>query len=139
MQGFCICQVSEYTSSSENTSALVMPGSEYAMFLNIQRFWICQGYTRFGICVNMPKLAWRLCFAFPYSTPFSIWTRGCLFQSLHETRRFSLKEHGAVFWRAKVGRICFVFCFRLNSFISKISNLLLPFGGRESWYTLTGF
>ena len=39
----------------------------------------------------------------------------------------------------KAGSICFVFCFRLNSLISKTSNFVLHFGGRESCYTLTGF
>ena len=32
--------------------------------------------------------------------------------------------------------ICFVFCYRLNSFITKISNLLLPFGGHALYCVL---
>ena len=32
--------------------------------------------------------------------------------------------------------ICFVFCYRLNSFIIKISNLLLPFGGHALYCVL---
>ena len=44
------------------------------------------------------------------------------------------------FFSIVAGSIWFVFCFRLNIFIIKISNLLLPLGaeragGRESWCT----
>ena len=59
-------------------------------------------------------------------------TRGYLFQSLHKT---SLKESETVFLDIQnlifsVGAlsILFGFCFRLNIFTSKISNLLLPSG-----------
>ena len=90
--------------------------SEYARFLNIPGFWICQGYAMeilYGyigsrICLNMPKCAsiWLnlpewLCFAFPHSNFLSIWTHGYLFQSLDETGWCSLKEHEAVFWKTK--------------------------------------
>ena len=59
-----------------------------------------------------------------------------------------LKEHEVVFlirqnsiFYGVVGSIWFVFCFRLNIFTNKISNLLLRFeaeggGGYESLYAL---
>ena len=61
---------------------------------------------------------------------------------------YSLKEHEAVFLKMEsyifsivAGSIWFGFCFRLNTFTSKISNLLLPIGAKgskdcESWLTI---
>ena len=78
----------------------------------------------------------------------SIWTRGYLFQHY---RSFSLKETEVVFLETKnlvvflvAASILFGFCFKLNVFTIKISNLLLPFGakgdgGYESWYKYTLF
>ena len=62
---------------------------------------------------------------------------GYLFQRLHETRSDSLKEYEAIFLKRhfilfySTRSIWFVFCFGLNIFIRKISNLLLTLGFRE--------
>ena len=80
-------------------------GSECARILNILELWICQGYTGFriclnipdcvgicldmpeyaGICVNMPKSAWMTFFyisSFPhlFYNPLPTRTRGYLFK-----------------------------------------------------------
>ena len=84
------------------------------------------------------------CFTFPH---FPI---GYLFQRLRGSRSYSLKEHEAPFLKRKFDFFCsswdrsvwfvvfFLFCFRLNIFTGKTSNLLLPFmgeaaEGRELW------
>ena len=84
---------------------MVTQGLEYAwVFLNIPE------YAK--MCVNMPKSAWMTFLAFPHSNSLSIWTHGYLFQSLH----CSLKRQSLVFF-IEPGSICFVFCYRPNSFI----------------------
>ena len=123
---------------------MVTQGPEYAwIFLN--NSWIYLNMPKFAwLCLNLPE--W-LCLAFPHSFPhncLSIWTRGYLFQSLGETGRYSLKEHEAVFWSNKVWFFYrnwkYLLCFLLYAkLFCKISNLLLPFWGHESWYTLIGF
>ena len=83
-------------------------------------------YDHAQICLN------DFCFIFFYCNPLSISTRAYLFQRLHKTRSFSLKENKAVFLETQnlifdiVAAILFGFCFRLNIFTSKTSNLLLP-------------
>ena len=56
-----------------------------------------------------------------------------LLQCLHETISYSLKEHNAVFFLKRQFFFVYqlevfdiLFCFRLNIFMSNISNLLLP-------------
>ena len=80
------------------------------------------------ICLN------GFCFIFPHSNPLSTLMRAYLFQRLHKTRSFSLKENEdtKLFLETKnlnfsiVSVILFGFCFRLNVFTNKISNVLLP-------------
>ena len=49
------------------------------------------------ICVNMAKSAWMaFTLYFPIVIPLPTWTRAYLFQHLHKTRSFSLKENNAV-------------------------------------------
>ena len=94
------------------------------MYLNMQKYaWLC---------VNMPKFAWTV-----FALHFLI-VIPCFIQRLHEGRRCSLKEHEAIslkreslVFSAVVGNIRFAFCFRINIFTSKISNLLLPL--RDEW------
>ena len=122
--GICIMpgyQGSEYTSISEYTRALIMPvvlnGPGLHRVRNIYQYaQIIPEYA--GIWWIFLNLSEWLCFAFSRSTPF-------LFERVvtyFKTRRYSLKEHEAAFWRDKfdlfveAGSICFVFCFRLNSF-----------------------
>ena len=55
--------------------------------------------------------------------------RGYSFQRLYETRNYSLKEHEAVFLNSQTlvaGSVWFVFCFGLDIFTNKISNLPGP-------------
>ena len=112
MPAFRICQGSKYT------KALNMP-----LVLNLPRFWTNQGseYVRVNRVLNMPKYAWlRLaeyawkCLNMPtyawicpnlpewlllyisLCNTLSTWTRAYLFQRLHKTRSFSLKENDAV-------------------------------------------
>ena len=124
------------------------------------------GLTGFWICLNMPDYVWLnmhgyvwicqymreyaqiclngFCFIFPYCNALSPWTRAYLFQRLHKTRSFHLKENDAVFLDTNidfstVAVIIFGFCFRLDIFTNKISNLLLTLeveggGGCESGY-----
>ena len=113
-------------------------GSEYSRFLNIQGFWIFKAseYTRvlnmlglhsiwmhliiheyIWICLNMLEYVW-ICLNLSewlllYISPLSTWTLDYLFQHLHKTRSYSLKEHGTVFLKRPK---------------SKISYLLLPVG-----------
>ena len=100
---------------------------EYPKVLNIPRlyiclwFWICQGseYVRLNRVLNMPDYVWLnlhkyvwncqylreyaqiclngFCLIFPYCNALSPWTRAYLFQRLHKTRSFRLKENDAVF------------------------------------------
>ena len=123
--------------------------------LNIPGFWICQGYARFWICLNvwkflnMPDCLWVclnmseyaiICLNLPewifFTSPFcnnlSTRTSGYLPQRLNDTRNYSLEEHEAAFLKRQnlffstvTGSIWFTFW--LNIFWSKISNLLLPF------------
>ena len=112
MPGFWIYQSSEYTFSSEYTRVLNMPGLHHGDIPWLHRVWNMPEWIHLNnswICLNMPEYAWiylnlpeLLCVAFPHRTSLSIWTRGYLLQSLHETRRYSLKEHKAIFWRAMV-------------------------------------
>ena len=116
--------------------------------------WICLNEPEYAwICLNLPE--WFLFYIspFPYLfyNSFSTWTHGYLFERLQETRR----NTRLFSWIDKIWFFLkqlepFVFCFRLNIFISKISNSLLPFvvegvggggggGGCQSWYILLVF
>ena len=111
MRGFQICQVSKYT------KAVNMP-----LVLNLPRLWINQSseYVRLNRVLNMPDYVWLnmhgyvwicqylrkyaqiclngFCFIFPYCLyAVSTWTCAYLFQCLHKTGSFSLKENDAVF------------------------------------------
>ena len=117
MPGFWLKKGSEYTRVVNMPLVLKMPGfwiyqgseyatgSEVAKVLNKQGFWICQGYTGFWICLNMsacmclhmaeyaeicmnmPKSAWMA-----FALYFPLWST-YLFQRLHKTRSFSLKDN----------------------------------------------
>ena len=126
---------------------LDIPVYAWIMILNMSDYaWVCL------ICLNMPEYAWicllnDFCFTFSHCNPLSAWRHGYLFQHLHETRSYSLKKYEAVFLTRQnltfplvAESIWFNFCFRINIFTSKISNLLLSLGaewarGCEFWYT----
>ena len=110
MRGFQICQGSKYT------KALNMP-----LVLNLPRLWINQSseYGKLNRVLNMPDYVWLnmhgyvwicqymreyaqiclngFCFIFPYCNALSTSSRAYLFQHLHKTKSFSLKENDAVF------------------------------------------
>ena len=72
-------------------------------------------------------------FTFTHCKILSAWTRGCLFQRLHESESRNLNEHETAFLKRQdlsFFREVFdlFFCLRLNIFISKILNMLLPLG-----------
>ena len=132
--GFWMYQDSEYASGSEFARVLNMSGlpqgSKYALICLIMSGWICLDMREYAqICLN------GFCFIFPHCNLLSTWRRGYSFQRLHKTRSFSLNEKSK--WGCFLGdtqfdlvaaSILFVFYFRLNISISKISNLLLPLG-----------
>ena len=98
------------------------------VWLNMHGYvWICQYLRKYAqICLN------GFCFTFPYCLyAVSTWTRVYLFQRLHKTGSFSLKENDAVFFGdtnidfSIVAVVIFGFCFRVDIFTNKISNLLL--------------
>ena len=95
--------------------------------------WLCLNmrmaceYSK--ICVN------GFCFTFHHCQPFPIETRDYLFQHLHKTKSYGLKEHKAVFLKIQnmissigIGHISCVSFFRLCISTSKISNLQLLLG-----------
>ena len=102
-------------------------GSEYARVTQCsEHSWINPEYV--WLCLDMTEYAWMAsAIYFPIFIPFLL--GGYLFQFSHKTRSHSLKKHKAVFWQRQTGvtgSIWCVFCFRLNIFTIKISNLLLP-------------
>ena len=86
MPGFWIYQGSEYASVSEFAKVLNKQGSEYA-WLCLADAWICR-YMREYAQIGPNGFS----VIFPYFGTFSTWTRAYLFQRLHKTRNFSLKE-----------------------------------------------
>ena len=111
------------------------------IWLNMHGYvWICQYLREYAqICLN------GFCFIFPYCNTLSTWTRAYVFQLLHKTRFWSYGEWSC-FPRdtnidvSIVAVILFGFCFRLDIFTNKISNLLLTLeaegsGGCESGYS----
>ena len=60
--------------------------------------WLCLIMREYAeIYVNMPKSAWMT-----FVLHFHILMCGYLFQRVHETRSYGLKEHEAVFWWDKI-------------------------------------
>ena len=126
----------------------VAQGSEYGWIFLIMSDWKSLDLSEYAtICGNLPKSAWTafVLYLFPHSSALYTWTLGYLFQRLHTTRSFSLKQSEAVFLETQFNltavSILFGFCFRLNISTSKFSNLLLPLwvegdGVCESWSTL---
>ena len=124
--GFWIYQRSEY--------ARVTRGSEYAWIPEYA--WI--GLIMFvyvWICLNKPQLPeWLLFYISPFLylfyNPFFTWTHGYLFERLQESKQtggYSLKEQETCFLKETkfnfsiaAESVLFVFCFRLNTFTSKI-------------------
>ena len=148
MPGFWIYQGTEYTSSSDYTRVLNVPGLQHGDIPWLHRvwnmpewkflsnFWICLNMLEYAcICLNLPELH---CFAFSHSNSLFIWTRGYLFQSLHELEDILWRNMRLFFEETKydffieTGSISSVFCYRLNSFISEISNLMLLWQGSEA-------
>ena len=122
-------------------------GSEYIKVLNMsvlhevlkmpEYAWFCLAeYAR--ICLNMPQ--WLLLNISPlqsltYLKAWSIIFESLIFQRLHKIRTFGLRENEAIFLETQnlifsivAERIWFGFCFKLNIFTSKISNLRLLSG-----------
>ena len=100
--------------------ARVTPGSicEYA--------WIClivSGKSQYArICVNMPEICLNgFCFIFPHCNSLSVWKRGYLFQCLHQTRSFSLKENKAVFLEPQNSIIIIFFFFFLGGGVQPVN------------------
>ena len=125
MRGFWTYQSSEYASRSKDARVLNIPriliclwfwicqGSEQTRVLNmlgLTGFWICLNMLDY-VWLNMTGYVWTcrymreyaqiclngFCFIFPYCNALSPWTRAYLFQRLHKTRSFRLKENDAVF------------------------------------------
>ena len=95
--------------------------------------WLMPGYV--DICVNMPKSArMALALYFPISVPsllervltyFSVYTKLEIL-ALRKNKAVPLETQKLIF--CKVAAILFDFCFRLNIFTIKISNLVLRLG-----------
>ena len=112
MPGFWIYQGSDYASGSEY--ARVTQSSEYARII-LEHAWIIPGYALVCLimpeytktCVNMPKSAWMaFVLHFPIVIPWRLECVVTLFQRLHETRSYSLKEHEPVFLKSWKRLIC---------------------------------
>ena len=137
MPGFWIYQGSEYASVSEFAKVLNKQGFEYVMVnrvLNMPDYvWLMPGYV--DICVNMPKSArMALALYFPISVPsllervltyFSVYTKLEIL-ALRKNKAVPLETQKLIF--SIVAAILFDFCFRLNIFTIKISNLVLRLG-----------
>ena len=150
-----IWQDSEYTSDFEYASVLniagfwIYQGCQCARVLNMllvlimSEFWIyhscknCQGYTGFSeYAWIIPGYAWLYLIMSKF-----VWIAFDLHLSIVI---ICVKEPWTVFSKIKNLTFSIVaesiwFCFRLNIFTSKISNLLLHLGAegdgeRESWY-----
>ena len=137
------------------------------LVLNLPRLWISEGseYVRLNRVLNMPEYAWLylaeyawICLNMPIfawicpnlpewfllCNTLSTWTRAYVFQLLHKTRFWSYGEWSCFPGDTNidvsiVAVILFAFCFRLDIFTNKISNLLLTLeaegsGGCESGY-----
>ena len=93
----------ESTFDSEYTRAINMPGSKYARVTKgSEKAWITPECA--WLCLNILEYAWlcqnlykRLCFTFLHCYPLSTRTSVYLFQLLHETIVYSLREHKTVF------------------------------------------
>ena len=115
--------------------------------------WICLNMPEYAwVCLNLSE--WLLFYISPFhdlfNNPFSIWTRGYLFECIQEARGYSLEKHEAVCLKTQnlifsiaAGSISFVFCFRINILTSKIQICCYLSGPRgrgvgdcESWCTL---
>ena len=98
-----------------------------AKVLNIPRFWICQCYPGFWICLDMSEyatMAFVLYFPIVILVYLNAWLiifESFFFQRLHKIRSFSVKENEAVFWRHKIWFFyssCKNFCCFENFFSS---------------------
>ena len=97
------------------------------------------------ICLNMPQYVW-MCLNLPKWLLFymsQLWFLFYLNTWLLISTVYSLKEHEAVSLNRKnltffivAESILLIFCFRLNTFTSKISNFLLPFGTKDRESTM---
>lgn len=149
--GFWIDQGSEYASGSGYTGVLNM--ARLCRVLDMPKYvWIVYEYV--GIYMNMPKFAWiTFALRFPILTPC---LHGCVvtYFNFYMKLEVIVWRNKRLFWKrvnlfffiiAEVFDLfLFFFCFRLNIFLSKVSNLLLSFGAREvegqdsdTWRTAT--
>ena len=143
---FWICQGFEYTRVLN-----------VSLVLSMSRFWICKGYTGFGIsldspewfrnmpecagiCVNMPKTVWMAFYVFvPVLILFLRERVATYFNEIYiKEWGYFLEEKNLIF-SVLAECIWFVFCFRLKIFTSKIS-FTVTFGGprpgvHKSWLT----
>ena len=139
MQGFWTYQSSEYASGSEDARVLNMSG--------LTGFWICLNMSDY-VWLNMPGYVWMaFVLYFPIAIPcllervltyFSAYTKLEVLV-LKKMMLFLVGDTKIDFFYSSCNFIGF--CFRLDIFTSKISNLLLSLGaerggGCESWYTL---
>ena len=107
IQGFWIFKASEYT----RVLNMLRLHSIWIHLIMHEYIWIWLNMLEYvWICLNLSE--W-FCFTFPHCYPLSTWRHDYLFQRLHKTRSYSLKEHGTVFLKRPK---------------SKISYLLLPVG-----------
>ena len=134
---FSICQSFEY---ARFTQSLICMNNSWMWLVMPEYVWICWNMCEYAqICLNLPEWLLFVAIIIP-----------CLFECVvtYFNPVYSLKEHKAVFLKREnlifsivAGSICLFFYFRLNTFPSKISNFLLPFGvegakGCGFWYAI---
>ena len=143
---FWICQDFEYTRVLN-----------VFLVLSMSRFWICKGYTGFGIsldrpewfrnmpecariCVNMPNTVWMAFYVFvPILILFLLERVVTYFNEIYNKEwGYFLEEKNLILFYSS-WCICFIFCFRLRIFASKFS-FAVTFGGprsgvHKSWLT----
>ena len=125
---FWICQGFEYTRVLN-----------VSLVLSMSRFWICKGYTGFGIsldrpewfrnmpecagiCVNMPNTV-RMAFyvLVPILILFLLERVVTYFNEIYNKEWGYFLEEKNLIFSIVAGCIWFIFCFRLRIFTSKIS------------------
>ena len=130
------------------------------LVLNIPGCWIClwfricQVYTGFWICLNNSCICLKISdcawiYMILHKSVRSAFLLHnfivilCLLELVvtYFNKIYSLKEHKAIFLKKQnlifslvAGSICFVFCFKVTIFTSKISNLLILFSDEGAKY-----
>ena len=130
--GFWIYQVSEYAGFTQDSEyAWIIPEYAWKCLIMLEYTWVC---------LNQPEgLFFHVFFVIPCLLEHVVtyFKEVC---SLKERKAIFLKTQNLIFFFSS-WKVWFVFCFKVNIFASKISNLLIPFrteGTRchESWYTI---